>query len=149
MAWTVAFALLGAVIFSMTIAPVLAGLFFPKGTREWRNPVLEWITGLYQYGVTWAVRNHWAMVAVCLAAVGYSLWLLGGERIGSEFLPHLDEGALWVRGTLAPSTGPTEGIRLMNQARIILCSFPEVTPCSSQVGRPDDGTDTTGFFNTE
>ena len=71
------------------------------------------------------------------------------DTIGSEFLPHLDEGALWVRGTLAPSTGPTEGIRVMNQARIVLCSFPEVTECTSQTGRPDDGTDTTGFFNTE
>ena len=69
--------------------------------------------------------------------------------IGSEFLPHLDEGALWVRGTLAPSTGPTEGIRVMNQARVLLCSFPEVPQCTSQMGRPDDGTDTTGFFNTE
>jgi cobalt-zinc-cadmium resistance protein CzcA len=69
--------------------------------------------------------------------------------IGSEFLPHLDEGALWVRGTLAPSTGPAEGIRVSNQARIVLCSFPEVPQCTSQVGRPDDGTDTTGFFNTE
>jgi heavy metal efflux system protein len=61
----------------------------------------------------------------------------------------LDEGALWVRGTLAPSTGPADGIRLMNEARIVLCSFPEVTQCWSQVGRPDDGTDTSGFFNTE
>ena len=69
--------------------------------------------------------------------------------IGSEFLPHLDEGALWVRGTLAPSTGPSEGIRLTNQARVLLCSFPEATECTSQTGRPDDGTDTTGFFNTE
>jgi cobalt-zinc-cadmium resistance protein CzcA len=69
--------------------------------------------------------------------------------IGSEFLPHLDEGALWVRGTLAPSAGPSEGIRLSNQAHIILCTFPEVTECTSQTGRPDDGTDTTSFFNTE
>jgi len=69
--------------------------------------------------------------------------------VGSEFLPHLDEGALWVRGTLAPSTGPTEGTRIANQTRVLLCSFPEVTRCTSQVGRPDDGTDTTGFFNTE
>jgi cobalt-zinc-cadmium resistance protein CzcA len=149
MAWTVAFALLGAVIFSMTIAPVLASLLFRKGTREWRNPVLEWITGLYQNAVTWTVRHHWAMVAICAAAVGASLWLLSDERIGSEFLPHLDEGALWVRGTLAPSTGPTEAIGLANRARIILCSFPEATQCSSQTGRPDDGEDTTGFFNTE
>jgi cobalt-zinc-cadmium resistance protein CzcA len=69
--------------------------------------------------------------------------------VGSEFLPHLDEGGLWVRGTFAPSTGPTEGIRIANQARVMLCSFPEVLQCTSQVGRPDDGTDTTGFFNTE
>src|SRR5207245_9716026 len=71
------------------------------------------------------------------------------RTIGSEFLPHLDEGAIWVRGTLAPSTGPSEGIRLANQVRVILASFPEVTVATSQVGRPDDGTDTTGFFNTE
>ena len=69
--------------------------------------------------------------------------------IGSEFLPHLDEGAIWVRGTLAPSTGPTEGIRVANQARVVLASFPEVTVATSQVGRPDDGQDFTGFFNTE
>jgi cobalt-zinc-cadmium resistance protein CzcA len=69
--------------------------------------------------------------------------------IGSEFLPHLDEGAIWVRGTLAPSTGQTEGVGLANRARVLLCSFPEVPQCTSQTGRPDDGTDTTGFFNTE
>jgi cobalt-zinc-cadmium resistance protein CzcA len=152
MAWTVAFALLGAVIFSMTIAPVLASLVFRRETREWQNPVLVWITRLYQHAVTWTVRHRWVMVAVCVCAVCCSLYLLlgkNGEVIGSEFLPHLDEGALWVRGTLAPSTGPTEGIRLSNQARLILCSFPEVTQCSSQTGRPDDGSDTTSFFNTE
>jgi cobalt-zinc-cadmium resistance protein CzcA len=71
------------------------------------------------------------------------------RTIGSEFLPHLDEGAIWVRGTLAPSTGPTEGIRLANRVRVVLASFPEVTMTTSQVGRPDDGMDTTGFFNTE
>jgi cobalt-zinc-cadmium resistance protein CzcA len=81
-----------------------------------------------------------------LAVSGY---LAFGGAVGSEFLPHLDEGALWVRGTLAPSTGPDEGIRVANQARIVLCSFPEVPQCTSQVGRPDDGTDNTGFFNTE
>jgi cobalt-zinc-cadmium resistance protein CzcA len=78
-----------------------------------------------------------------------ALYLALSGVIGSEFLPHLDEGALWVRSTLAPSTGPDEGIRVSNQARIILCSFPEVPQCTSQTGRPDDGTDTTSFFNTE
>ena len=72
-----------------------------------------------------------------------------GGVIGSEFLPHLDEGAIWARGTLAPSTGPTEGIKVMRAARRIFISFPEVTQVVSQVGRPDDGTDSTGFFNTE
>ena len=149
MAWTVAFALLGAVLFSITIAPVLASAFYRKETREWRNPLLTWTTWLYRYSVTWAVRHRWAIVGVCAASLLCMLWLVQDERIGSEFLPHLDEGSLWVRGTLAASTGPTEGIRLMNQARLILCSFPEATECESQTGRPDDGTDTTGFFNTE
>ena len=71
------------------------------------------------------------------------------RAIGSEFLPHLDEGAIWVRGTLPASTGPTEGERLMAQARLVLTAFPEVTQVVSQVGRPDDGTDPTGFFNAE
>jgi cobalt-zinc-cadmium resistance protein CzcA len=77
------------------------------------------------------------------------LYLAFGGVIGSEFLPHLDEGAIWARGTLDPSTGPTEGQRVMDQARLIFAGFPEVTQGVSQVGRSDDGTDATGFFNTE
>ena len=69
--------------------------------------------------------------------------------IGSEFLPHLDEGAIWARGTLAPSTGPAEGERVMRKARLMFASFPEVTQVVSQVGRPDDGTDAALFSNTE
>jgi len=149
MAWTVAFALLGAIMFSMLIAPALASLFFPKGTREWHNPVMEWLTRGYRRALRLAIRFRYVTVAFGVAGLAVAMYLWLGGLIGSEFLPHLDEGALWVRGTLAPSTGPTEGIRLMNQARIILCSFPEVTQCSSQTGRPDDGTDTTSFFNTE
>jgi cobalt-zinc-cadmium resistance protein CzcA len=149
MAWTVAFALLGAIIFSMLIAPALASLFFPKGTREWHNPVMGWLTTGYRHAVRFAIHMRFLTVAVGLAGLAVALYLWLGGLIGSEFLPHLDEGALWVRGTLAPSTGPSEGIRLSNQARILLCSWPEVTQCTSQTGRPDDGTDTTGFFNTE
>jgi cobalt-zinc-cadmium resistance protein CzcA len=149
MAWTVAFALLGAVIFSMTIAPVLAALLFRKETKDWQNPVLVWLTNLYRRALSWSVDHRWVMIVVAIVAVCISGFLVMSDTIGSEFLPHLDEGAIWARGTLAPSTGPTEGVRVMNQARIMLCSFPEVTQCWSQVGRPDDGTDTTGFFNTE
>jgi len=149
MAWTVAFALLGAIIFSMVIVPALASLFFPRGTREWHNPVMVWLTKGYRHGLRTAIRFRYVTVGVGVLSLCFAIYLTVGGVIGSEFLPHLDEGALWVRGTLAPSTGPTEGIRLMNQARLILCSFPEVTQCSSQTGRPDDGTDTTSFFNTE
>jgi cobalt-zinc-cadmium resistance protein CzcA len=94
-----------------------------------------------------AIRWRWATVTVAVLTLGSAYML--SRAIGSEFLPHLDEGAIWVRGTLAPSTGPGEGIRMANQVRVMLAAFPEVTMTTSQVGRPDDGTDTTGFFNTE
>ncbi len=149
MAWTVAFALLGALLFSILIAPVLASFAFQKGATEWRNPVLHFLIERYRIAVRWAIRHRAITITVCLLLVAVGNFLAFGGAIGSEFLPHLDEGALWVRGTLAPSTGPDEGIRVSNQARIILCSFPEVPQCTSQTGRPDDGTDTTSFFNTE
>jgi cobalt-zinc-cadmium resistance protein CzcA len=149
MAWTVAFALLGALVFSMLIAPVLSSLLFKSGVNEWRNPVMEWAKRRYRATAKWTIEHRPVTVGTGVIGIAAAVYLALGGVIGSEFLPHLDEGALWVRGTLAPSTGPTEGIRLMNQARILLCSFPEVPQCTSQVGRPDDGTDTTGFFNTE
>ncbi|MES1261945.1 MAG: efflux RND transporter permease subunit, partial [Acidobacteriota bacterium] len=149
MAWTVAFALLGALLFSMLIAPVLASILFRSGVKEWHNPVLILLTKGYRHAVGAAIRHRYVTVGCCLLCVIGAAFLATSGIIGSEFLPHLDEGAIWVRGTLAPSTGPTEGIRLTNQARIILARFPEVTTVTSQIGRPDDGTDTTGFFNTE
>jgi cobalt-zinc-cadmium resistance protein CzcA len=149
MAWTVAFALLGAVLFSITIAPVLASFLFRKEIREWHNPVVAWLSEHYRRGLTWSVHHRSVMVGIAALALSGSIYLVTSDVIGSEFLPHLDEGSLWVRGTLAPSTGPTESIGLTNQVRVLLCSFPEATECTSQTGRPDDGTDTTGFFNTE
>ncbi len=149
MAWTVAFALLGALLFSIVIAPVLASFAFRKGAQEWHNPIMHFLVEHYRTAIRWAIRRRVLTIGVGLLGLFIALYLAFGGAIGSEFLPHLDEGALWVRGTLAPSTGPDEGIRVMNQARIVLCSFPEVPQCTSQTGRPDDGTDTTSFFNTE
>jgi len=149
MAWTVAFALLGALIFSMLVAPVLASILLRRGARQWRNPLMEFLITYYRRDVTWAVRNRWVTVGGALVLFGFAIYLAFGGAIGSEFLPHLDEGAVWVRGTLAPSTGPTEGLRVVDRARVVLASFPEVPQVVSQVGRPDDGTDSTGFFNTE
>jgi cobalt-zinc-cadmium resistance protein CzcA len=149
MAWTVAFALLGALTFSMLIAPVLSSFFFRKGIKEWRNPLMTALTTGYRHALRLAIQFRWFTAGVAVAALAGAGYLAFSGVIGSEFLPHLDEGDIWVRGTLAPSTGPTEGIRLADQARVILASFPEVLDTTSQVGRPDDGTDTTGFFNTE
>jgi cobalt-zinc-cadmium resistance protein CzcA len=149
MAWTVAFALLGALVFSMLIAPVLSSVLFKEGVREWHNPVMEFLRTKYRLAVRRAIEHRLITVGLAGFALCLTLFLVFGGVIGSEFLPHLDEGAIWARGTLAPSTGPTEGARVMNQARIVFASFPEVTQVVSQVGRPDDGTDTTGFFNTE
>jgi heavy metal efflux system protein len=149
MAWTVAFALLGALLFSMLIAPVLSSVLFRRGVNEWRNPLMELLTKSYRESVRWSIEHRVVTLGAAVVVLLLAVYLTVGGVIGSEFLPHLDEGSLWVRGTLAPSTGPDEGIRLANQARIVLCSFPEATECTSQAGRPDDGTDTTGFFNTE
>jgi len=149
MAWTVSFALLGALIFSIFVGPVLAEIVFRKGVREWHNPVMDFLRRNYRQTVRWALENRkLTLAAAGLVLVGTFVLLFSG-MVGSEFLPHLDEGAIWVRGTLAPSTGPTEGTHIMNEARLVLASFPEVKQVISQVGRPDDGTDTTGFFNTE
>ncbi|MGA8866064.1 MAG: efflux RND transporter permease subunit, partial [Candidatus Sulfotelmatobacter sp.] len=84
-----------------------------------------------------------------LTALALMIFLAASGIIGSEFLPHLDEGAIWVRGTLAPSTGPSASIALAKQVRLVLAGFPEVTQVVSQVGRPDDGSDASGFYNTE
>jgi cobalt-zinc-cadmium resistance protein CzcA len=149
MAWMVSFALLGGLLFSILIAPVLAGFAFAKGASEWENPVMTWLTRHYRSAVRWTIEHHNITVSLAALVLLLAVFLGFGGVIGSEFLPHLDEGSIWVRGTLAPSTGPTESLRVMNEARIRLNAFPEVTKVVSQTGRPDDGTDTTGFFNTE
>jgi cobalt-zinc-cadmium resistance protein CzcA len=110
---------------------------------------MKFLAVRYRKDVAWAIRNRWLTAGVALVAFLGAVFLAFGGVIGSEFLPHLDEGAIWVRGTLAPSTGPTESARIAEGAREVLASFPEVPQVVDQIGRPDDGTDTTGFFNTE
>ncbi len=149
MALTVAFALLGALMYSILLAPVLSSFLLSKGAKEWKNPVMEYLRERYRSSVTWAIHHHGFTIGVGVTSLILGLYLAFSGVIGSEFLPHLDEGALWVRGELDQSAGPTDGVRVANQARVLLCSFPEVTDCTSQTGRPDDGTDHTGFFDTE
>src|ERR1700722_5309927 len=120
MAWTVSFALLGALVFSILIAPVLALMQFSHGIREWHNPVMYFLREKYRVALKWAIEHRLVTVGVGAAVFAIAVFLMVSGVIGSEFLPHLDEGAIWVRGTLAPSTGPTESTRLANQARVIL-----------------------------
>ena len=132
MAWTVAFALLGALIFSMLVAPVLSSFLFWKGAREWHNPVMMWITDRYRHTATWAIEHRVVTVGIAVCALLLAGFLGISGVIGSEFLPHLDEGAIWVRGTLAPSTGPTAGVETMNKAR----DHPRRVPRSDESGFP-------------
>ena len=149
MAWTVALALLGAMTFSILIAPVLAATFFRKGVRERRNLAMEYLTERYRRRLRWAVGHRWVVAVVALVSVAGTIYLGFGGVIGAEFLPHLDEGAIWARGTLANSTSLSEGDKFTNNCRYVFASFPEVKTVVSEVGRPDDGTDTGGFGNTE
>jgi cobalt-zinc-cadmium resistance protein CzcA len=149
MAWTVAFALLGAMTFSILIVPVLASMFFSGGIRERRNRVMDFLADGYRRRLRSAVEHRWIVAGIALVALAGTVYLGFGGVIGAEFLPHLDEGAIWARGTLANSTSLSEGEAFAANERHIFASFPEVKTVVSQAGRPDDGTDTGGFGNTE
>jgi cobalt-zinc-cadmium resistance protein CzcA len=149
MAWTVALALLGAMTFSILIAPVLAATFFRNGVRERRNLVMDYLVERYRRRLRWAVRHRWVIACVAIVSLSGTVYLGFGGVIGAEFLPHLDEGAIWARGTLANSTSLSEGEQFTTNCRYVFASFPEVKTVVSEVGRPDDGTDTGGFGNTE
>jgi cobalt-zinc-cadmium resistance protein CzcA len=149
MAWTVALALMGAMTFSILIVPVLASLLMSGGIKERHNYVMEFLIRHYRRTLRWAIGRRWIVAGVALASLAGTIYLGFGGVIGAEFLPHLDEGAIWARGTLANSTSLSEGEKFTNNERFIFASFPEVKTVVSQVGRPDDGTDTGGFGNTE
>ena len=149
MAWTVAFALLGAMTYSILVAPVLASWLFSKGVKEWHNPVISSLTNWYRGAVRKAIEFRWLTIGVGLAGFAVAMFLTFSGIIGAEFLPHLNEGAIWARGAMANSTSLTEGERFATQCRYVFASFPEVTTVVSQAGAPDDGTDTGGFGNTE
>jgi cobalt-zinc-cadmium resistance protein CzcA len=149
MAWTVCFALTGALLFAILVAPVSGLVLYKNGAKEWKNPLMEWLTVHYRSSVRTAITHRGWTLGISGTLFAVALFLALGGPIGSEFLPHLDEGSIWVRGTLPPSEGPTASIDFANQARLVMASFPEVTQVVSQTGRPDDGTDTTGFFDTE
>jgi heavy metal efflux system protein len=147
MADTMVFALVGSLIITLTLLPVLCAWFMRRNVRERRNAAFEAIKSVYTKGLDFCLARAWGTTAVSAALLAGSLLLV--PRIGAEFMPHLDEGALWVRATMPYTISFDESAKIAPQVRAILRSFPEVTTVASELGRPDDGTDPTGFFNVE
>ena len=147
MADTMAFALLGALVLTLTLVPVLASYWFQQGVKERVNKPFEWIKAKYARGLDWSLDHPGTTMLAAGAIFGLTLLLV--PFIGGEFMPHLDEGALWIRATMPYTISFEEASKLSPQVRAILLSYPQVTEVASELGRPDDGTDPTGFFNDE
>jgi cobalt-zinc-cadmium resistance protein CzcA len=147
MADTMIFALVGSLLVTIIFVPVLCSWALRKGVKERRNPVFEAIKSLYVTGLDICLANPWLTVLGSVILLGGSLLLV--PIIGAEFMPPLDEGALWIRATMPYTISFEESKKISPQVRKILRAFPEVTIVASEHGRPDDGTDPTGFFNDE
>jgi heavy metal efflux system protein len=147
MADTMAFALVGALILTLTCVPVLVSYWFKSGVKEKRNYVFDWIRDKYAGRLAWCLDHPKLTIFGAVAIFGATLLLV--PLIGGEFLPHLDEGALWVRATMPYTIGFEDAAKFAPQIRNILIQYPQVTVVGSELGRPDDGTDPTGFFNCE
>jgi cobalt-zinc-cadmium resistance protein CzcA len=147
MADTMVFALVGSLLVTLTLLPVLCAWFMRNGVRERRNAGFEAIKSAYVRGLDFCLAHPYGTTLASALLLLGSLLLI--PRIGAEFMPHLDEGALWVRATMPYTISFDESAKIAPQVRRILASFPEVTTVGSELGRPDDGTDPTGFFNVE
>ncbi len=147
MADTMVFALIGSLIVTLTLLPVLCAWFMRDGVRERRNAAFEAIKSVYIKGLDFCLARPWGTTFAAVILLAGSLLLI--PRIGAEFMPQLDEGALWVRATMPYTISFDESAKITPQIRAVLKSFPEVTTVASELARPDDGTDSTGFFNVE
>ena len=147
MADTMVFALIGSLVVTLALLPALCSWFMRNGVVERRNRAMEYIHRHYARGLDYSLARPWKTTLACAALLVVSLLLM--TRIGAEFMPHLDEGALWVRATMPYTISFDESAKVAPKVRAILRSFPQVTTVSSELGRPDDGTDSTGFFNVE
>ncbi|MGH9613904.1 MAG: efflux RND transporter permease subunit, partial [Bryobacteraceae bacterium] len=147
MADTMSFALVGSLICALTLLPVLCAYFLSKRVREPDLRFYDKIRDFYGTLLGYCLRHRALTVFISLLIFGAALLLI--PSIGAEFMPHLDEGALWVRATTPYTISFDESSKLSPQIRNILLSFPQVTTVANELGRPDDGTDPIGFFNNE
>jgi cobalt-zinc-cadmium resistance protein CzcA len=147
MADTMSFALIGSLILALTLVPVMASYLFKAGVKEKTNLAYEWFKREYAAELNWCLDRPKLTMLIATAIFAATLLLV--PYIGGEFMPHLDEGALWVRATMPYTISFEEASKIAPQIRQILMSYPQVTLVGSELGRPDDGTDPTGFFNVE
>ena len=147
MADTMILALIGSLIVTLTLLPVLCSWFMRHGVRERRNRAFEAIKSRYAKWLDFCLARPWATTGASGVLLLAALLLV--PHIGAEFMPQLDEGALWVRATMPYTISFDESAKIVPKIRGILAAFPEVTTVASEHGRPDDGTDSTGFFNAE
>lgn len=147
LAWTLGFALLGALLLTFTFVPALASILLNKNVKEKQNWFLEFVTknAMRFYNVCFKGRR----IVFPIAIVGLVLSLGCFKLLGTEFLPELNEGAIYVRATGPLSISLNESVKLSNEIRGIFLGFDEVKQVLSQTGRPNDGTDATGFYNIE
>lgn len=147
LAYTLGFALLGALAFTLTLVPVLSSMLLNKNVREKKNRFLDFIAR-HVMSLFRKCHAH-AKTTLAFAAIVILVGLGAFPRLGTEFLPQLNEGAIYIRATLPSSISLEESVRLASQIRRKLLAYPEVRQVMSQSGRPNDGTDATGFFNNE
>lgn len=147
LAWTLGFALLGALILTFTLVPVLASVLLNKNVREKNNPFVTWITRNSMRIYNAAFKRRKIVFTCAIAVLAISIYCF--RFLGTEFLPQLNEGAIYVRATGPLSTSMEESVKLSNEIRKTLLGFDEVKQVLSQTGRPNDGTDATGFYNME
>jgi cobalt-zinc-cadmium resistance protein CzcA len=140
MAMTILFALSGALIFALILVPVLASLLFRYGYREWENPVLHWITPGYGWVLKTLLQARWLAAVVAVAGLALVLVFLV-PRLGTEFLPYLDEGVIWVRANFPEGTSLEQTSEYGRRLREIALEFPDIRFAIVQTGRNDDGTD--------
>jgi cobalt-zinc-cadmium resistance protein CzcA len=147
MADTYAFALGGALVLALTVAPVLCLLFFKELKPAPDNALVRWMKSGYIRNLKFCLRYRWATMGVMLGLVTATGVML--PFLGREFMPELEEGNLWIRGTFPINITLDEAARQVEVARRIMRKYPEIRRVVSQSGRPDDGTDPTGFYNSE
>jgi heavy metal efflux system protein len=147
LAYTLGFALLGALITTLTLVPVLISILLRKNVHEKHNPFVHHLMGFMLMGFMKAFKRKEIVVSVALIAMVIGLYSF--KFLGSEFLPQLDEGSIWLRVQTPYSISLEKSVEISKEVRQILMTFPQVQYAVTQTGRPDDGTDVAGFYNNE